>query len=66
MDMRNHSTYSQGLAVTMRGTRYTLARQLAAKYFRCSPLEGTYAVLDVINATLDRQITIPLTVNNGL
>lgn len=60
-----HTTQSKALKAT-RGTQYTLARQFAAKYFPNSPLDGTYAVLDVINATVDGQVMIPLTVSNAI
>jgi hypothetical protein len=64
--MRTYTTMSPALSKSMRSTRYTLARQMAAKYFPANPLAGTYAVLDTVNATVDGQVTIPLTVNNGI
>lgn len=62
--MRTYETPS--LARETRCTHYTLARQMAHKYFPDSIIDGTYAVLDGINATADGQVKIPLTVTNSI
>ena len=60
--MMQHTTESKSLKTT----NYPLARQFAAKYFPNYPIDGTYAVLDTVNATVDGQVKIPLTVSNAI
>lgn len=48
------------------GTAYKLARQFGVKYFPTSPLDGTYAVMDIMSSTAAGEIKVPLTINNGL
>lgn len=48
------------------GTAYALARQFGVKYFPKSPLDGTYAILDMATAKVEGRIIVPLTLSNAI
>lgn len=48
------------------GTAYKLARQFGVKYFPESPLDGTYAILDMATARVEGEMIIPLTLSNAI
>jgi len=70
--MRSFTTKSTQIMLLDRASKYTLARQIATKYFPQSPLDGTYAVLDLVNFEIEtgqqlvRNGHKVLTLSNGI